>query len=121
MSPPNVGLRFVFDPSALLACLRRCFAPSFELDAELLQIALRAPHPLVLPSPCVALTPHLLPKHHPLRQVLLLHTCSETREQCPPSAHRRLKALGVCFARRRVALHFPPAEESNGQSVVDLT
>ena len=92
---PHGGLCSILDTSAPPA--GHCFAPSFALGAELLNIALSEPHPPLLLPPGVAITADQPPKHQPPQQALLSYTCKDNREQDPRFAHRRLNAFGACL------------------------
>ena len=81
LSFPHENLRPFLDPSEPSAGFVRCLAPPFELDAKLLEVLLKVPHPVPLLSSGVALTPDHLPKYHPLRQTRLSHACHKARKQ----------------------------------------
>ena len=98
--------------------LASCQSPSYLPRSE--------PSKLFL-APGVALSPNQLPKHRPPWQTLLFHTHHESREQYPPSPHRRLNALGVCRGMPVdvgegvvFMLLFPQDEASEKHGVVDL-
>ena len=102
-------------------------APSFELDAERLNVLLKVLDPVPLLSPGVVFTPDHLPKRNPPRLAFSSGACHEAREQYPSSAYRRLNAFGICPEKRVgkgqdvvFAFSLPPAEESEENVVVGV-
>ena len=86
------GLRSFLDPSEPSAGFPCYLAPP-ELDAELLEVLLKVPHPVPLLCSGVTLIPNHLPKHRPLRHTYAPFPCVSQGPQtrayvCVPSSQR---------------------------------
>ena len=102
MPTPHEQTGFFLHSSKPSASLLSSLSPSFEFHPKDRHIVLQMIHPVFLLPSWVALTPNKLPKHHPLWQTLLPHTCHESRKQHPLLAHYRLYAAEAVLASAAV-------------------
>lgn len=102
--PPREGLGSVLDLSTPSIGFLCCLKQSFARDSALQQThgSFGAPHPLLLLSPGVALTPHKLPICEPLQLLLFSCTYVERNRRLRTTAQALLSGFSLAVRRCRI-------------------